>query len=155
MASVTTAEFHELALEVEFDPVGASGTFTIIAGLKDVQINRSSEVDTVEVPDATDESQPFSRERAVRSQEVTASATGTWALESHTAMYDWWASGATLNARLRHVSAIAAATAGNLEQEAGPALLTSLGVSRTKGQKNEATIEIQWDGVPVATKTAP
>ena len=151
MASVQTAEFHELALEVEFDPGGNPGVFTIVAGLKDVSVSRTSEVDTEEVPDATDESLPFSREKAVRSQEVTASGTGTWALESHTALHTWWSSGAPLNARLRHVSVIADGATGDLEVETGPALLTTLNVARSKGQKNTAEIQIEWDGVPTAT----
>lgn len=154
MTAVTSAKFEELALQVEFDPDGSPGVYTLIAGLKDVTINRASTVDTTEVPDATDESLPFSEEKAVRSQQVSVTADGTWALESHTNMLDWWRGGATLNAKVVHKVANDSGATGDIIEEAGPALLTRLDHSRTKGQKVTSAIEFEFDGVPpVALKT--
>jgi len=93
-------------------------------------------------------------ERQVRSQEVTVSGSGVWALSSAANMMDWWRSGATKNVRIRNAKVEAGGSAGDPELEAGPALLTSLNNSRTKGQKVTADISIEFDGVPsLTTKT--
>jgi len=149
MARAQTAKFEEFILEVEHTP--ASGTYTAICGITDLTINRSSNVDTTEVPDCDDESLPMALERQVRSQEVTISGTGVWARQSHQNMMTWWRSGATLNARLRNANVENNGTAGDFYEETGPALLVTLNNSRTKGQKVTAEIEIQFDGVPDTT----
>ncbi len=154
MARATTATFEQFILEVEFDPIGAAGTYTPICGMTDVTINRTSNIDTSEIPDCDDESLPLSIERAVRSQEVTASGTGHWSLESNKKLSDWWYSGSTLSARLRNGKVEADGSTGDIEIEEGPAILVSLNNSRTKGQKVSAEIEIQWDGVPTRTLKA-
>ena len=149
MARAVTAKYEEFVLEVEF--TAGSGTYTNICGLTDVSINRASQIDTTEVPDCDDESLPLAIERAVRSQEVTMSATGVWALGSHEKMMDWWYGGSTLNTRLRNAKAVADGVAGDTTHETGPAILVTLSNSRTKGQKVTAEIEIQFDGVPTRT----
>lgn len=149
MARATTQKYEEMVLEVEFTPL--SGTYVAICGMIDVSINRTSNVDTAEVPDCADESLPLSVERQVRSQEVTASATGVWALESHQNLMGWWRSGATRNARLRNVKAQNDGASGDTTIESGPALLVTLNNTRTKGQKVTAEIELQFDGVPATT----
>lgn len=154
MARATTAKFEEFVLEVEFDPVGAAGTYTAAAGLTDVTINRTSNVDESEIPDIDDESLPLSVEAQVRSQVVTASGTGVWALQSHEKMLDWFYSGTTLSCRLRNAKAVADGATGDTTHETGPALLTTLNNSRTKGQKVSAEVEIRWDGVPTRTAKA-
>lgn len=148
MARAATAKFEEFILEVEFDPAGSAGTYTAICGITDVTINRTSNVDTSEIPDCDDESLPLSIERQVRSQEVTVSGTGVWARGSAQNVMTWWRSGATLNARLRNTNVETNGTVGDIFEESGPAILVSLNNSRTKGQKVTAEIEIQFDGVP-------
>lgn len=146
MARAVTEKYEEMILEVE----DSSGVFTPICGLVDVTINRTSNIDTSEVPDCDDESLPMALERQVRSQEVTISASGVWAQSSQGMMKTWWASGATKNIQLRDV----AASSGDPAIESGPALLTQLNNSRTKGQKVTTEIEIQFDGVPVMENAA-
>lgn len=145
MASAITAKFEELILEVEF--TASSGVYTPVCGMVDINVTRTANVDTAEVPDCDDESLPLSIERQVRSIEVTATGTGVWAQTSHGAMMDWFYSAATKNARIRNTKA----SNGDTEIESGPALLTNLSNARTKGQKVSAEIEIQWDGVPTRT----
>jgi predicted secreted protein len=152
MTRAVTAKYEELVLEVEF--TASSGTYTAVCGLTDVTINRTSNVDETEIPDCDDESLPLAIERAVRSQSVSVSASGVWALSSHEAMMDWWYSGATKVARVRNVKAANDGTSGDTTHETGPALLTTLNNSRTKGQKVTAEIEIQFDGVPTRTAKA-
>lgn len=154
MARATTMKYEELILEVEFDASGSPGVYAAICGLTDVTINRTSNIDTSEVPDCDDESLPVSLERQVRSQEVTFSGTGVWALQSHEKMLDWWYSGASLNCRLRNVKAENDGAVGDTYIEAGPAILANLNNSRTKGQKVAAEIEGQFDGVPTRTLVA-
>jgi Phage major tail protein 2. len=148
MAKATTAKFEELILEFETD---TPGSYAPICGLIDVTINRTSNVDTAEVPDCDDESLPLSLEKQVRSQEVTISATGVWALQSNKTMLEWWYSGATKNIRVRNAKAENDGSQGEPYAESGPALLASLSSSRTKGQKVTAEIEIQFDGLPTVT----
>lgn len=151
MARATTAKYEELVVEVEFDPVGASGTYTAICGIMDATINRTSNVDTAEVPDCDDESLPLSVERQVRSQEVTISGSGVWALQSHENMMDWWYGGTTLSVRVRNAKVVADGSSGDTTIETGNALLTQLNNSRTKGQKVTGEIQIEFDGVPTRT----
>ena len=148
MAKATTAKFEELILEFETD---TPGSYAPICGLIDVTINRTSNVDTAEVPDCDDESLPLSLEKQVRSQEVTISATGVWALQSNKTMLEWWYSGATKNIRVRNAKAENDGSQGEPYAESGPALLASLNNSRTKGQAVMAEIEIQFDGLPTVT----
>lgn len=154
MADAVTAKYEEFILEVEFDPNGAPGTYTPVCGLIDVGINRTSNVDTSEIPDCDDESLPLSLERQVRSQEITISGTGSWALQSHQNMMAWWRSGSTLNCRLRNAKVEASGASGDTTIESGAALLTQLNNSRTKGQKVSAEIQIEFDGVPAVTTKA-
>lgn len=150
MAKAVTEKFEEMSLDVEFDPIGAPGVYTTICGLIDVTVTRTANVDTAEIPDCDDESLPLSLERQVRSIEVTVSGTGSWARSSQGKLKDWFYSSATLNVRLRDT----AAASGDTEIESGPALLTSLTNTRTKGQKVSAEIEIQFDGTPTRTAKA-
>jgi len=144
MAVAVTEKFEEMVLEIE---TAVPGTYTKICGLTDVEITRTSNIDTVEIPDCDDESLPHSIEKQVRSIEVTISASGVWAQQSWGRMSDWFYSGTTRNIRLRNTKA----SIGDLETEAGPALLATLNNSRTKGQKVTASVELQFDGTPNRT----
>lgn len=147
MALATTEKFEELVLEVEFDPTGAAGVFSPVCGLIDVEVSRTANVDTAEIPDCADESLPLSIERQVRSIEVTVSGSGVWAQESHGNMMDWFYSSTTLNGRIQNVNA----AVGDTEYETGAILLTNLSNSRTKGQKVTADISLEFDGTPTRT----
>lgn len=148
MAKAVTQKFEELVLEVSDDD---GSTWVRICGMVDVEVTRTSNIDTAEVPDCEDESKPLSIEREVRSIEVSASGTGVWAQSSHELMLDWFYSATTLMARLGNLKA----ATGDTEYETGPALLASLGEARTKGQKVSASVEIQFDGTPTrAAKSA-
>ncbi|MFC4731727.1 phage tail tube protein [Salipiger abyssi] len=146
MAKATTAKYEQMILEVEW--TDGSDTYTNVCGLVDVTINRTSNIDTSEIPDCTDESKPLSIERQVRSQEVTVSASGVWALSSHQNMLAWWRAGTTLNVRLRNAKVESDGATDDIYAESGPAILVSLNNGRTKGQKVSAEVEIQFDGVP-------
>ena len=147
MAVAVTEKFEEMVLEIE---TAVPGTYTKICGLTDVEITRSSNIDTVEIPDCDNEALPHSIEKQVRSIEVSISASGVWAQQSWGLMSDWFYSGTTKNIRVRNTKALT----GDLETQAGPALLASLNNSRTKGQKVTASVEIQFDGTPTRTDKA-
>lgn len=147
MATAVTEKFEELVLEVE---TATPGTYVTVCGLIDVEITRTANVDTAEIPDCADESLPLSIERQVRSIEVTMSGTGVWAQSSHEMLQDWFYSSATKNVRLGNLKALV----GDTEYESGPALLTSLSNSRTKGKKVSASISIEFDGTPTRTAKA-
>lgn len=151
MAKPVTEKFEEMILDVEVDPIGSPGVYTSLCGMLDVTITRTANVDETEVPgDCDDESKPVSVEVSVRSITVTVAATGVWARSSNKTMMDWFYSGGTKNARLRNT----AAASGDPETESGPALITSLVDTRTKGQKVTREIEIRFDGVPTVANKA-
>lgn len=144
MARATTQNFEQMVLEVETD---TPGTFAKICGLVGVTVNRTANLDESEIPDCDDESLPHAVDVAVRSLVVTVSATGVWARESQDMLKEWFYSGAAKNVRIKDT----AAATGDVEVEAGPALLTSLSNQRTKGQKVTAEIELRLKGVPSLT----
>lgn len=144
MAVATTETFDELVLETSEDGT----TWTRICGLIDVEITRTANLDTAEVPDCDDESLPLSIEKSVRSIEISVSATGVWAQESWGTLNDWFYSSATKRVRIGNTNA----AVGETEYETGFAYLTSLPQSRTKGQKVQiGGLEIQFDGTPTRT----
>lgn len=146
MAAPVTGAFQHLVVEIEL--TDGSGVYSKICGITSRGINRQSNLSTSEVPgDCDDESVPSRIEKAVQSQEVTISGSGVWARQSHESMLDWWYSGATKNIRVQHVNA----AIGDTEYEAGAAILASLNNSVEKGQKIQAEISIEFDGIPTRT----
>lgn len=145
MARAVTEKFEEMILDVEF--TASSGVYTPICGMIDVTITRTANVDEDEIPDCDDESLPLEVDVNVRSVTVTVSATGKWARSSQSALKEWLYSGVAKNIRLRDT----AASNGDVEVESGPALLTSLVNTRTKGTSVSAEIELRFKGVPTLT----
>lgn len=115
-----------------------------ICGLTSRTVNRTSTMQTSEVPDCDDESLPSSVERSVQSSEVTISGTGVWAGQSHEMMYSWWSQGQTKNIRIGTL----AAPSGTVMYETGPAYLTQLNNTAAKGTKVTAEINVEFDGMP-------
>lgn len=147
MPAPTTERFEQMTLETSTNGT----TWTKICGLVGVTINRSAAFDTSEVPaDCVDESLPLKVERAIRSVEVTVSADGVWAQQSHKVISDWFYSGSTLQVRVGH----AATLTGDPQYEQGPAFLTSFTNVRQKGQKVTAALEIAFDGTPTRVNKA-
>lgn len=147
MAQAITEKYEEMVLEISSD---SGSTWARICGMIDVEVTRTSNVDTAEVPDCDDESLPLAVERQVRSIEVSASGTGVWAQTSHEVLMDWFYSAAALHCRLGNLKA----AVGDTEYETGVAILANLSNSRTKGQKVTAAIEIQFDGTPTRSAKA-
>lgn len=141
MARAVTENFHEMVLEVETE---TPGTYAKLCGLTSRTVNRTSNMQTSEIPDCDDESLPAAVERAVQSQEVTISGTGTWAAQSHGTMMDWFYSGATKNIRIGHLKA----EPGDTEYETGPAYLSTLNNTAERGTKVTAEISVEFDGLP-------
>ena len=148
MARATTANFHQMVLEVEW--VASSGVYAKVCGLTGRGINRSHNMSTSEVPDCDDESLPAAVERAVQSSEVTVSGTGVWSKESHGKLLDWWYSGGTKNIRIQHVLS----EVGDTEYESGAAYLQSINNQADRGTKVTAELAIEFDGVPTRTDQA-
>lgn len=147
MPAPTTEKFEQMTLETSTNGT----TWTKICGLVGVTINRTAQFDTTEVPaDCVDESLPLRVERSVRTVDVTVSADGVWAQQSHKTISDWFYSGATLQVRVGHQATLT----GDPQYEQGNAFLTSFNNVRTKGQKVTAAIEIAFDGTPTRTNKA-
>lgn len=149
MAIAPTADDDELVLEVEFDPDGSPGIYSRVCGLKDITINEVNNLDESEVPDCADESLPFYIKRAVRSQDLTISASGVWSLSSHQNMHDWFRSGSTKNVRITNAAVTAGATSGDVDVETIPMIFASRERMRTKGQVVSASVSFSQNGQPV------
>lgn len=147
MAKAVTEKFEEMVLETSDD---GGSTWARICGLIDVEVTRTSNMDTAEVPDCDDESLPLSVERQVRSIEVSVSGTGVWAQSSHQTLMDWYYDSTALDVRIGNLNA----DTGDTEYETGVAYLANLSHSRTKGQKVSASIEVQFDGTPTRSAKA-
>lgn len=145
MAKATTANFHQMVLEVEVTP--GSGVYSKLCGLTSRGINRQSNMQTTEVPDCDSEDLPAVLERAVQSQEAAIQASGVWAAESHGTILNWWRSGATKSVRIHHVNA----AVGTPEFETGDAYLVSINNQAERGNKVTAELSIEFDGVPEVT----
>lgn len=147
MAESTTAKFEQLTLDVETATVG---TYATVAGLLDITVTRTANVDTTETPDAVDESQPLYIDKEVRSLDVKVDCTGVWAQESNAEVMNWFYSGSTKNIKVTN----AAALTGDPSIEAGPALLVSVKNMRSKGKKLTADLSIEFTGRPTLTNAA-
>lgn len=145
MAYASTGTFSKMVVEVEW--VAGSGIYSKWCGLTSRGINRQSNMTTTNSPDCDNEDAPSQVERSVESQEVTISGSGVWASESHGNAIDWWYSGLTKNVRVQHANA----AVGDTEYESGPAYLVTLSNSVEKGQKIQAEISIEFDGLPTRT----
>jgi hypothetical protein len=143
MARATTMKFEELTLEVE---TTTPGTYAKVCGLIDVTVTFTVATAEAMVPDCDDESLPLAMEREVVSTDWSVSATGVWAQESHEQMIQW-SQGAVENIRIGFTGA----DTGDVEFIAGPAIMTTLTVARTKGQKVSQEIELVGAGARTLT----
>ena len=141
MATPITEKFEQMVLEISDNGT----TWTKICGMVGVTVTRSAQFDSTEVPaDCDDESLPLRVEKAIRTVEVSVSADGVWAQQSHGEMMDWFYSGATKQVRIGNLNA----AVGDTEYESGPAFISTLTNQRTKGQKVTANLELNFDGTP-------
>jgi predicted secreted protein len=135
MALAVTAKFAEMSLHVE---TSTPGSYAAVCGLVDVEITHTVEVAEALIPDCDNEALPHVKERETISTEWSASASGVWAQSSHEMILQWALTGAVKNVRLVY----AKASVGDVEFVTGPAILTSLTHSRTKGQRVSAALQI-------------
>lgn len=153
MAAPVTAEFHDLVFEVEFDPVGSAGTYSIICGIVSKTVTREAQTDTTEVPaDCTDEEPPLVNDEVVRSISVGVELEGVFSLQSHTKLLDWFYNGTKYKARIRHAIAEGAdGGATDITLESGVAQIRSIPYSVAKGQKVRNTVNVVFNKAPTLT----
>lgn len=155
MAYANTAKYSEITLAVEFDPVGAAGTYTTVCGITNWSYSENTNLDETEVPDCADLDAPMQIERAVRSVGAQASCSGVWALSSHQAIVDWRRNGTTLNARVTFGKVTASGASTDTETMTGPAYLTNWSLEGTYGQKWTSSFDLVFDGLPVVALKGP
>lgn len=144
MVKAVTQRFDELVLEVE---TTTPGVFTRICGIVDVNVSRTANIATTEVPDCDDESVPHHIEKEVTSLDVSVSGSGVWSQSAWGMLSDWYYSGAARNVRIVN----SRAAVGDIEIESGPAILETLNEGRAKGSKVTNEISIQFSGTPSRT----
>jgi predicted secreted protein len=144
MARATTAAFHQMFLEVE---TSSPGTYARICGLVGTSFTFTTNTAETETPDCDDESLPHVLTRTGTTIDWSASGTGVWASQSHEMIKQWWLTAATKNVRLVYSSA----ATGDIEYIAGPAILTSHGNERVKGEQVSMSIELVSAGAVTTT----
>ncbi len=144
MALAVTQSFAQLVIELE---TTTPGTYTTICGMKSGKVSRKAQSESSEVPDCADETVPFATFKEVMSLEVSVSGEGVWAQSSHNAMMTWYYSGLPRNIRIRHLNA----AIGDIQTEAGPALLMTLDDDKSKGKVIAREIQIDFVGTPTRT----
>lgn len=147
MALAETMKYDQLMLEVETD---TPGVYAKVCGMKDFSIDGTVALDEDEVPDCADESLPNAVVVSPRSVTVAISGTGVWAKTSHDMMHKFNRLAQRKNVRVTYGNAAVA----DVLTEGGPAYLTKLTHSRTKGKVVTAEIELRFDGVPVTVDKA-
>lgn len=147
MAVAVTAKYEQLTLEVETD---TPGTYAKVCGMKDFSVDGNLALDEDEVPDCADESLPNEVVVSPRSVTVAVSGTGVWAQSSHDMMIKWNRLAQRKNVRITYGNA----SVGDVHTETGPAYLTKLTSSRTKGKVVTSEIELRFDGVPTTVDRA-
>lgn len=155
MAYAKTSTFGQMTLSVEFDPVGASGTYSTICGITSWNYTENTNLDETEVPDCADPDLPMEIQRAVRSVGAQASCSGVWALASHQKILDWSRGGATLSAKITFGRVTADGAATDTEVLTGDAYMTNLSYEAAYGQKVNASFDLVFDGLPTATLKGP
>jgi len=115
-----------------------------VCGITSRTVNRTTTMQTTEVPDCSDETLPNSIEKSVQSQEETINGTGVWAAESHGLIMNWWRQGTKRSVRVGNIKALA----GTPKYEYGGAYLTQLNNTAEKGPKVTSEIQIEFDGLP-------
>lgn len=122
----------------------ATFAWSKICGITSRTVNRTTTMQSTEIPDCSDETLPNSIEKSVQSQEQTISGTGVWAAQSHGTMMDWWRLGTRKTVRVGNLKALT----GTVIYEYGPAFLTQLNNTAEKGPKVTSEIQIEFDGLP-------
>lgn len=151
MTKAITQKYEQMVLEVDFADTDPNPVYARICGIKGVTINRTTNIETTEVPECDDETLPNNVERDVRSLEVTVSGTGVWAQQSAGKLLDWYYSGQSLPGRVGNLNA----AVGDTEYEVGRLVLTSFPNERPDGRgRVTATIELEFDGTPTRTVKA-
>lgn len=151
MAYATTSSFAKTTLSVEFDPVGASGTYSTICGITSWNYSESTQLDETEVPDCADLDKPLEIQRAVRSVGAQASCSGVWSLASHQKVLDWARAGTTRSVKITFVTVSDSGAATDTEVLTGSAYMTNLSYEMAYGQKVNASFDIVFDGLPTPT----
>jgi hypothetical protein len=118
-----------------------------ICGITSRTVNRTTTMQSTEIPDCADETIPNYIEKSVQSLEETISGTGVWAAESHGSMINWWRSGARKGIKVSNTKALT----GTIKEEWGYAYLTQLNNAAVKGAKVTSDIQIEFDGLPAVT----
>lgn len=154
MTKAQTAKPSEFVIEVEFDPTNNPGAFTSVCGLTSGGLNRSKNVDTIEVPDCDDEDKPMDEEHEVRSSSFSISGAGVWARQSNTKMLKWFNENTKLKTRVRNKNVEDNGVVGDIYMEEGLGTLVTLNNQKERGSRVSAEIEIKLDGPIVATEKA-
>lgn len=151
MAYAVTSAYKDTTLSVEFDPVGAAGTYSTICGITEWSYQETTNLDETEVPDCADLSLPMQIERAVRSRGATISASGVWSLSSHQKILGWSASGGKLSVKITFGIVDTSGAATDTKVLTGTAYMTNLQYQMAYGQKVQASFELVFDGVLTPT----
>lgn len=120
MALPTLSEKHIVTIEVEW--VAGSGVFEGWCGCENLNIDRTTETETVKVSDCADRASGKVDVVDVTGLTVSVSGTGYRSIEIKDKTLAWYASSGTKKIRIFHTDAVS----GQIEYETGDAILAKL-----------------------------
>ena len=138
MAAPETLDFHELVLEVELDPTGASGVYTKLCGFSAFNVNRALSTQEITLLDCDDYSLPLRRKVSGDVYSMDISGNGVMAKQNKDILINWISKAEEKNVRITHVGA----ATGEIEHEAGVGLLTQFDNAMDKSSSAAVTADM-------------
>ncbi|MEO0343016.1 MAG: phage tail tube protein [Pseudomonadota bacterium] len=156
MALPVTGTRGDIVVQVEFDPVGAAGTYTNACGVTSASFEISNDIISFDVGDCDDWSASVQKVKNYGAQDVTMSIDATWSAAQHVQMIDWASRNINegqLNLRLLYPNA----TTGQVSMIDGLALMETLtldNVGNVEGNPQTENISLQFSGGITVTKAS-
>lgn len=148
MAQPKTLTFGKFLIEVESDTT--PGTFVAPCGFTDRSLEIKADTSTTAIPDCDDNDLPAWNSTGVKALSASVSGQGVLSLDGHKTWRDWVLAGVSKMVRV-HINQTLENSGGYYE---GSAVLTSLKLDGTFGEKCKQTVAIESDGAWVWTDAA-
>lgn len=137
----TTSKFSEFKLLLG-DGATPTEAFAAPCGVVSRGITRKATVNSVMVPDCSDEDAVSYPQKSVTAIEQAMSGSGLWTRESWTIWLAWFRSGAPKNVKVQHSNV----ASGAVEFETGAAILTQFDETAEKGGRVQVNFALEFTG---------
>jgi len=153
MALPETGGRKDAVVMVEFDPVGAAGTYTNWCGANSIRFEIANETKSQKVGDCDDWTAPVQELVNYSGQSVRMNVDASWTGATHAKTSDWALNQKKLKTRVHYPNALV----GEVEYYDGTALLTGLtndGIGNVEGDVISESVSLVFDGGVTPTAKA-